>query len=99
MTTTLDAAPLLLEEVKTIPYEAPESSEGVFTHLVNPPSNTHIWLPGMSTQELVDMAREHSLEITALCGHTWVPKLNPDKYPVCQLCMDIAGDLMRGNGE
>lgn len=69
------------------------------THIVNPPKNLHIWQPGMTAQEIVDIARVTGQEVTALCGYKWVPKRNPDKYDVCQPCMDIAGELMRGNGE
>ena len=27
--------------------------------------------------------------IRALCGKMWVPKRNPDEYPICQACVDI----------
>ena len=27
--------------------------------------------------------------IRALCGKLWVPKRNPDDYPICQACVDI----------
>jgi hypothetical protein len=27
--------------------------------------------------------------IRALCGKMWVPKRNPDDYPVCQACVDV----------
>ena len=28
--------------------------------------------------------------VTALCGKTWVPNDNPDKFPLCPACKDIA---------
>lgn len=27
--------------------------------------------------------------IRALCGKMWVPKRNPDDFPLCQSCVDI----------
>jgi hypothetical protein len=26
--------------------------------------------------------------ITALCGKTWIPTRDPDRYPVCQACKE-----------
>lgn len=69
------------------------------THIVNPPSNLHIWKQGMSAQEIVDIARAKGLQVVALCGKVWVPKRNPDKYDVCLTCVEIAAELMRGNNE
>lgn len=69
------------------------------THIVNPPKNIHIWREGMSMQDVVDIARATGQEVVALCGYRWVPKHNPDKFDVCQTCMDIAGQLMREKGE
>lgn len=28
--------------------------------------------------------------VTALCGKTWVPDRNPDRYPLCPTCKNIA---------
>ena len=27
--------------------------------------------------------------IRALCGKLWVPKRNPDNYPMCQACVEV----------
>ena len=27
--------------------------------------------------------------IRALCGKLWVPKRNPDDYPMCQACIEV----------
>lgn len=69
------------------------------THIVNPPNNLHIWEPGMTAQEIVDIARTRGFPVTALCGYTWVPKRNPEKYDACEECVRIAGELMRSMGE
>lgn len=69
------------------------------THIVNPPKNTHIWKPGMSMQDVVDIARATGQELVCLCGYILVPKANPDKYDACETCIRIAGELMAGAGE
>jgi hypothetical protein len=33
------------------------------------------------------------IAVTALCGHTWVPSRDPNKYPVCPTCKDIYNHL------
>lgn len=68
------------------------------THIVNPPKNTHIWQPGMTAQEIVDIARATQQEVVALCGFRFIPKHNPDKYDACEVCIKIAGDLIRERG-
>lgn len=83
----------------TTPYEDTDDGKDHRTHIINPPNNTHIWEVGMEIQEVVDIARGLGLEVTALCGYTWVPKRNPEKYDVCEECFRIAGDIMRAKGE
>ncbi len=85
--------------IEVIPYDDTDSNHDTFTHIINPPANTHIWYPGLTTQDIVDIARATGQTVTSLCGHTWIPKRNPEKYPICQTCVDIAGELMRGAGE
>ena len=34
--------------------------------------------------------------IRALCGKMWVPKRNPDEYPICQACVDILNAASAG---
>lgn len=81
------------------PYDDTDDGKNHLTHIVNPPKNVHVWHPGMSAVELVQRARLIGAEIIALCDYKWVPKRNPEKYPVCQVCVDIAGELMREAGE
>lgn len=68
-----------------------------FTHIVNPPNNLHIWREGMSAQDVVDIARINGWPIKMLCGFVLIPKFNPDKYPACPTCMDIAHQLISEN--
>ena len=89
----------VIVETNLAPYEDDGSNSENFTHIINPPNNTHIWRPGMSSQDVVDVARFRGLTVTALCGKTWVPKRNPEKHPACDTCMDVATMLMQGAGE
>ena len=36
--------------------------------------------------------------IEALCGYRWVPSRNPDRYPVCPACVEVA-DRVGAAGE
>lgn len=81
------------------PYEDDDATEQTRAHIVNPPMNTHIWRPGMSAQQIVDFARAEQLPVVMLCETVLTPKRNPDKYPACEECMRIAGELMRAAGE
>lgn len=80
------------------PYEESDDPERR-THIVRPTENKHIHQPGMRSQDIVDTARLTGTEIYALCGYSFIPKHNPEKFDACETCMEIAGALMRGNGE
>ena len=86
-------------EVITIPYEDTDDGDEHRTHIINPPNNLHIWKPGMDIRDVVTIARETGQTVTALCGYTWVPKRNPEKYDACGNCMDLAGKMMQERGE
>ena len=79
----------------------PVTDEGeTKTHIVNPPDNGHITQGrNMTAGEVVAHARAEGREVQALCGHWWVPSKDPDKYPVCETCIKIAGIYMREAGE
>lgn len=80
------------------PFEDLDDGKDHKTHIINPPMNVHIWQPGMTPQEIVDIARFQGLEVTALCGYKFVPKRNPEKYHACEQCMTMAGFIMREDG-
>ena len=84
------------EEV--IPYEETDDPN-LLVHIVNPPANPHLGQPGMSAQDVVDVARATGREVVALCGRRFVPRHDPDKGDVCSICILVAGRLMRGAGE
>lgn len=42
-----------------------------------------------SAQALVLEAFMYGTELTALCGHKWIPSRDPKKFPVCDKCLEI----------
>jgi len=71
------------------------------THIINPAMNLDIQRSFgrcETAQQIVDLARNFRVEITALCGFKFVPVHNPEKYDACDACMKIAGDIMRSEG-
>ena len=90
-------------EEELLPYDDSDADETNLTHIVNPPDNQHIrrWsgIRGMQAQDIVDVARANQWSVNTLCGKSFVPKRNPEKYPACQPCIDKAGEIMRESGE
>ena len=37
-------------------------------------------------------------EVTALCGKKWVPARDPERYPVCQTCLEVLGQIRAAGG-
>lgn len=80
-----------ITDVEIVPYEDSDDPERR-THLVRGIDNGYP--EGFPSQDVVDLARLAETEVVALCGYTWVPKHNPDKYPACQRCFEVAASLM-----
>lgn len=80
------------------PYEDVDDGKDHKTHIINVEKNEHLGF-GDDPQMMVDTARFLEVEIEALCGYKWIPKRNPEKYPVCMECMKIAEQYMREAGE
>ena len=91
MSTTMAPLDIAMEDIAPFEKGAPPHAKA---HIVNPPANTHIWAPGMTMQEVVDIARMTGQEVVALCGHRWVPKLDPAALDVCETCLDRAHRLL-----
>lgn len=89
-----DIAELEIVDTDFMPYEDSEK-EDKLTHIVNPPANMHIYVPGMKTQEIVDIARATGQHVVCLCGATFVPVRDPERYPVCEECVRIAHEIDR----
>lgn len=68
-------------------------------HIINPPNNMHIWRPGMTSKMIIDIALARGVAVVALCGHKFLPKHNPEPYPSCETCFNMAGIIMREAGE
>ena len=45
----------------------------------------HIVAPASAVTEAMVMGTS----VTALCGKTWVPTRDPNKYPVCKTCLEV----------
>lgn len=91
----VDLSPLLdtstIEDITA--YEETENPDSK-AHVVNPPKNLHIWQPGMTSQDIVNIARLQGKTVTALCGYKFIPRHDPDKHPACEVCIRIAGELI-----
>lgn len=101
MTTEIITAPDVDLESWVTPFADIDENDGEdrqFAHVVNPPLNTHIWQPGMKATEIVSIARAQGIQVTALCGKKWVPKVDPGPLPACERCMEIAASIISEAG-
>jgi hypothetical protein len=96
---TVDVTPVIdtssLEDI--VAYE-PSDNPDVKAHIVNPDMNRHIWQPGMTAQDIVNIARLQGKTITALCGYRWIPRHDPDKHATCDPCLKIASKIIHEEG-
>ena len=74
------------------------------THVVTPADNHNIWAgfgfdPKVTGSDIVAAARTYGLTVTALCDYKFVPVHDPEKYDVCDFCMEIAQQRMMENNE
>ena len=74
------------------------------THIITPFDNQLIWAgfnfnPNVTGIDIVAAARAHGLTVTALCDYKFVPVHDPEKYDVCDFCMEIAQQRMMENNE
>jgi hypothetical protein len=93
-----ELADLELVETDILPYDESDSNDKL-THIINPAMNGHIQrgVP-MTAAEILFAARMENSEVIALCGHRFVPKHNPEKYDICQPCMDEANAIIKQDG-
>ena len=70
-----------------------------------PTDASHIvWLPphlkGTTTaQAYILNARIEGFEVEALCGYTWIPQRDPQRFPICQACKEIYDSDPEGHGD
>ena len=74
-----------------------------YVHIINPVDNMWIQVrvgQAMSAGEIVAYARHHRLEVLCLCGYKFIPSRDPEAVnDTCPICLDVAGMLMRNEGE
>jgi len=58
------------------------------------PRHAHIVTPAAAVTE----AMINGTPVTALCGYTWVPSRDPQRYPLCQRCRAIYDQLQVAGG-
>lgn len=91
----VDLSPLLdtstIEDI--VPYEETGNPDSK-AHVVNPSKNLHIWKIGMTSQDIVNIARLTGIHVNALCGYRFIPRHDPDKHAACEPCIKIAGELI-----
>lgn len=73
--------------------EAVELDGSWQTHIVNCPPDKP------SAEAWVTEARVFGLELEALCGFRWVAERDPERHPICQVCVEVAGILAVEVGE
>lgn len=71
------------------PKLAPSDTDSTLrSHIVNCPPDKE------STAAWLTEARVFSLEVTALCGHRWVPQRDPLRFPICEACVEAANIII-----
>jgi hypothetical protein len=91
----------IAESTLIMPSLFDETDDGgnYLTHIIRPPENAHLWHPGMTAKDVAAAAVLSGEPLTALCGHKWVSKRDPEKYPVCSKCIHLATQYMQAEGE
>lgn len=68
-----------MSDLATRPDVAPPATEGDHDRM------SHIVVPASAVTE----AYITGTPVTALCGKTWVPNADPQRFPVCPTCKEI----------
>lgn len=82
MSTSVTIAPVETTNHQTIEMDA--SGNQRFTHIVRCPDEYE------NVQAYLMSSMVEGFEVTALCGHTFLPTRDPKKYPVCKPCIEQA---------
>lgn len=93
MTAILIDAVVVDNEISFRP-EYKEADPDKRAHIFRGEENPELWQDGFTdAQQLVNLARDLQLEITAICGHKLVPSRDPQKHDICQPCIDTWNGL------
>lgn len=84
-------------QVDIYPFDKNEDPNSK-SHYVSLFENMHLYQPGMTTSDLIDIARLGGLELKALCGHRFTPQHNPAGLEVCGMCVDVAANIIMEDG-
>jgi hypothetical protein len=60
-----------------------DNANPIYTHIVDRGDDKR------PAEAIIMESRVHGYPLTALCGYTWVPSRDPNKYPVCLKCMEM----------
>lgn len=82
MSTSVVTKPIETTDHQTI--EMDESGNQRFAHIVRCPDEYG------DVQAYLTLAAFEGFEVTALCGHTFLPVRDYKKYPVCKPCIEQA---------
>jgi hypothetical protein len=74
-----------------------ETEPGKLAHIV-PPDLGKDGKPERSGAAKVMEARVMGTPVTALCGWTWVPQQDPQNFPLCHRCKEIADTIRKDPG-
>lgn len=53
----------------------------------------HIVWDDDNAHAVVTEARVLGLEVEALCGYRWIPQRDPERFPLCETCAELAAEL------
>lgn len=69
-----------------------ETEPGKLAHIV-PPDLGPDGKPTRTGAVKVMEARLNGTPVTALCGWTWVPQQDPQRFPLCHRCKELADGI------
>lgn len=101
----VDVRQTTIESIDTENLTNTDNTDGTkddnLRHIVRPADNPNPVFREIdrnpSAQDIVDIARVRGIEVTALCGKTWVPKNSPENRDTCDTCIGMAG-MIRNSG-
>lgn len=82
------APPTIDTEPETPLVDTVHGDHDVFAHIVR---GTKL----KKAQDIVLEARINGIPIVALCGKKWIPQRDPQKFPICPECLEIAAKIKR----
>jgi hypothetical protein len=69
-----------------------ETEPGKLAHIVPPDWDNKGKVTKSGSVKVME-ARINGTPVTALCGWTWVPQQDPQQFPLCHRCKDVADQI------